>query len=248
MKSEGGYHVSVAVKKTVHESLKPPHSDRDCLQEGEATPDLPGLKEAIDFHNLPYSENLCLYDCFEQREMRGAGCSLYSNGSDGCSMFDIPTPPAPILQEVAQSCTRCLPKCRKVVYEANINPVQYASYEAISNRRIDVLIYFQSHEVSVSVQTAVHTFTSLYSSIGGIFGLFLGASLISYIELFDFLFRMVIGKVKGLRRGMVKDMRRGHMGTLAQPDPGGGTENSSATTEVPGRAYATHKSISVIAD
>lgn len=50
-------------------------------------------------------------------------------------------------------------------------------------------------KVTHSTQTPAMTITSLYSSMGGIFGLFFGASILSFIELLDFLMRWAIGKL-----------------------------------------------------
>ncbi len=75
-----------------------------------------------------------------------------------------------------------------------LNETGFKTVEELRENILEVDVWMQSMEVSVIDEGWAFTKSELFSNVGGTFGLFLGASLFSFIEIFDLLFTALFEK------------------------------------------------------
>jgi hypothetical protein len=110
-------------------------------------------------------------------------------------------------------CRPCPNLCKHTIYDIEISSIVYPSmfyftklvetdvlnlknetFERFSRNRLLLNIYFKNMMINVQVEKQEFTFIALLSSIGGFIGLFLGASILSIFEFFEFLVSIFIPK------------------------------------------------------
>lgn len=187
----GGTKANIAVKKKVHTSLKPPHSSRDCLDQSDKLPEEPSLKTAMDFFRFPYSENLCLQDCLLDKLLFRGECSFYTNNNGGCTYREYSVARGQNMTHNPSACAYCMPNCTRTTYETMIHQEE----NTVKQHMAKISLSYSTMEVTQSRQVQAMTFTTLYSNIGGVFGFFAGASIISFLQLLDFFIRWVATKI-----------------------------------------------------
>lgn len=85
-----------------------------------------------------------------------------------------------VLEPDADCKLRCLESCAQWFYSATIHASKSRN---IGNYYLDIEINFPlSHSVMVSEETAAYTWTTLVSNVGGLIGIWLGASLLSFLQ------------------------------------------------------------------
>ncbi len=75
-----------------------------------------------------------------------------------------------------------------------MNETGFGTVAELRENILEVDVWLGSMEVTRIDEDWAFTITELFGSIGGTFGLFLGASLFSFIEIFDLLFAALFRK------------------------------------------------------
>jgi len=89
----------------------------------------------------------------------------------------------------------CLPSCTSLRYEAEISQTDFfIDDEEFLNARVN--IYFKSSHFTRLKRYEIYGFSDFLSSTGGIFGLFLGCSVLSFIEIVYHLIAYCVRKFK----------------------------------------------------
>ena len=196
-----GQSVNVAFRKEIHKVLRHPYSTQDCAesqQEGEYDSRL-----ANDY---PYSKKACKYQCIEVVFYELYGCR-YNFGPDSgwCTSEQLSEA---LLSEQYRSefnscTTNCKRRCEFVKYASTVttatfpNPltVEFANKsgfpvkteEEMRRRMLELNIYPQTLEHTIVTQQPRYHPFDIFSNIGGLMGLCLGISIITVVEVFDFL-------------------------------------------------------------
>jgi acid-sensing ion channel, other len=80
----------------------------------------------------------------------------------------------------------CLPSCRSIDYNINVHFEKFKTENESDVERASLSVYFADEEFIVMRRYASFGTGTLLSNIGGLLGLFLGASVMSFIEVFYF--------------------------------------------------------------
>lgn len=198
-----GLEVYARTTKSQVQYLKKPYSERDCV----ATEQLKDY--AKHSFGLKYSPESCAIKCTDDF-VKTCNCSFYSFLNDSCSMYDSVTCALPLLRNIPpetqqQICQTCLPLCSATQYRVHLSQMAFPNEAAVSAMdsvlntsssselvqllRTDYLrlnVYYESMRYSVTQQLPVLGIAELWSRIGGLMGLCLGASLLTLIEWVDF--------------------------------------------------------------
>lgn len=113
--------------------------------------------------------------------------------------------------EMLRGCN-CLPMCESVRYEHSVTTAGLSdvklSFQArrkswptrdityIKDNFVHLKIFYDSFEYVLSVQKPALTFQTIMSEIGGLLGFFLGASVMTVVEIFEYLVFTVYGMVR----------------------------------------------------
>ena len=194
-----GTEAYVALKKTVRKSLSVPYSSIPCQEPGRWNYKYPGV--AISGYTN-YSYGACRLDCMLAIMVNKCGCLLRKIEDGGCSMIEYffcgQQQLFDFYQNTSKSC-ECPQLCTKVEYHYKLSTLQYPtsftvdrfrasnmthwSREYLSKNMISLLVYFQNMEYSVVEEVPATTRNEIIAQIGGQMGLFVGASLITVIEI-----------------------------------------------------------------
>ncbi len=71
-------------------------------------------------------------------------------------------------------------------------PAEYNTYEEIKKHYIEIFVYYNDLKYTVISEEPKAELFNFISNIGGILGLFLGISFLSFIEIFEILFEILI--------------------------------------------------------
>lgn len=145
-----------------------------------------------------YSYSTCVTECLKQAQISACNCTHYNlivdskDNSKECDYFgllcldenDLMFPQTTIMQPWRTDglVCRCLPSCN----EAQINVVRTSSKIRENTRDRSVSIRMQSLPVLRYFRQAVREKIDIVVSVGGILGLFMGASILSLVELIYF--------------------------------------------------------------
>jgi acid-sensing ion channel, other len=80
----------------------------------------------------------------------------------------------------------CLPSCSLIDYNVNVHFEKFKTDNDSEVERASMSVYFADDEFIVMRRYASFGTAALLSNIGGLLGLFLGASVMSFIEVFYF--------------------------------------------------------------
>jgi acid-sensing ion channel, other len=80
----------------------------------------------------------------------------------------------------------CLPSCSLIDYNVNVHFEKFKSENNSEVEKASMSVYFADDEFIVMRRYASFGTVTLLSNIGGLLGLFLGASVMSFIEIFYF--------------------------------------------------------------
>ena len=161
-----------------------------------------------------YSASACLVDCIHTSMADDCECigarSFYSPDTPRYSQL-----PNCTLEEVCcvmnelmspHECN-CPAACSSILYETTVSysyfPAEHASEEYASRIKVPanffptnflkVNVYFETLNFETQTTTSVYSFVSLLSDIGGQLGLFLGLSVISLLDFWDWIIKMIRG-------------------------------------------------------
>ena len=186
-----GEETTISVYKTI--SYQQPRPFSECEYEnGKVLLVESDLVKAFRTISYQYSQNLCLELCFHKIMLEK--CNCYSNLF---SMFTIGKP-CQVIQDtmccwkefhkfsnsnsIAGNCReRCPLECKTIVYSKTISRKKYLD----NNEKISVAIRFDGLGYTEIKESPIMNIVDLLSNIGGIGGLFLGISLLSFVEIFE---------------------------------------------------------------
>ena len=170
------------------------------------------------FPNYNYSVSSCYAEIYASTIVQRCNCLLpfvTANISDisQCTIAEL----CCITQSfrvINISSSSCMPSCQRTEYTTSVSYVQFPDSSNIENFqqfynltseqiRSDFLtlhIYFESLTVTSIVTTYLYSFTAFLSDVGGQLGLFIGASVISILEIGILLLDLSIYICKSCRR------------------------------------------------
>ena len=186
----------VSIEKEVTRHLKRPYAQQDCVDAEERT----NFRFASGSEG-EYSREACLLDCLLARVSRACNCS-FLQPSSACTVAHAYFCMEDIVHNYFAQC-ECLPTCEEVRYEASVStlalPTPLVIEESIRKRfnhttsddiaanLIHLKVFFNRLQQSEMTQVEAYSHNELVSNFGGQLVLFLGASLLTMIELCEWL-------------------------------------------------------------
>ena len=153
---------------------------------------------------VQYSEDGCLAKCMTE-QVFNCDCNILSAGDDACSVYDFYTCSTKNYHKFLQygvNCSECLPTCITTHYDYKISSANFPNEVAeayakqrdwpltniteFKDRYSRMFVYFETLQYTVVEQHPSMSLVELLSNIGGQLGLYLGASLITLMEIIDF--------------------------------------------------------------
>ena len=197
-----GFTYNIALRKEVYKTLPAPYSTEDCYYQEDKS----GVY-AEYAGGFPYTDDACRLRCSEDWYWETCGCKkIDGEGEELCSFAQLRGCRSEGLDEVDACYETCLHTCNYVNYVTSISSgvfpneraVQQAisqnfpaqTYEEIHRRILKLNIYFETFDETHITQHARYSPSDIFSTIGGLMGLCLGVSLISVLELCEFLFKL----------------------------------------------------------
>ncbi|XP_076075969.1 bile acid-sensitive ion channel-like [Mytilus galloprovincialis] len=193
---EPGREISAAITKNKFEYLSKPYkamANNYC-------------RDKRNSDGTDYYSTHCFKDCFARHMLTSCGCvDFTTNNTLYCSKFDVEncTKDIDATARLLKSCD-CPMSCKFTRYDARISSTLFPSefYAEIFKRYfspdldinyyrknyINLRIYFDQLKTVVSKQTPKYSAGEMFANLGGMMGLFLGASIVTMTELGEFVF------------------------------------------------------------
>ena len=198
-----GQSVNIGLYKEVYTSLNPPYSKQECIVDAESEPRL--FSFAV-LEGFPYSKNSCYMSCFLETMENDCGC-LYENESheNECSYAQYLQcfSSEEVISDMWNCFQSCKDTCRTVTFDTRVNMAAFpdpisirlartlqfpvTEEEEIRKRMLQLNVYYVTLDEKHVTQHPRYNSLDIFSTIGGLMGLCLGVSLISVLELCDFL-------------------------------------------------------------
>ena len=207
-----GQEVYVALQKHVTNILPRPYSSQNCIGEDQDTDN-----DDIDLW-LGYSQEECQYRCLLDYFSTDYCTSVFTPNDvetkPPCSLYDLFTEEYIKILDLYNEGLQCgcLPECSYTGYQQRISrstfPSELVSAYAeaqgwpiinkteIERRYTQLHVYFDDMQYTISQQNPSMTIVQLVSNVGGQLGLWIGASVISIIEVFDFIAVTAVKQMK----------------------------------------------------
>ena len=151
-------------------------------------------KEIVN-SNIKYTKEFCLTFCFSKKMSQNFNCTspnIYENKlyPNACDLDSVKN------EYSNDFLSECNPQCP---LECESTSFPYSSYVYQSrtqnifniNYQFGIHLYFEASRYTVISQIAKTTLPDIVSIVGGTLGLFLGLSLLSFVEIFDFIMEAV---------------------------------------------------------
>ena len=198
-----GQSVDIALRKEVHKTLPKPYSEEDCV-DGEQD------FNSSDVLGYPYSQKACASACYNSRYKEVCDCYIQSRNRDlECTYTHLINCPDLYTFDVREEClNNCKRTCNFVKYIPTIsksaypNPVAVEAARrlnfpaqnesAIRRRLLELSLHFATLDETRVTQHPRYEPFEIFSNFGGMLGLCLGVSLISLLELCEFLLRLLL--------------------------------------------------------
>ena len=203
-----GTSINVALLLQEERILPRPYSSTDCVND---------VTETTYPYGFMYSENACREFCKTEEIYRDC-CDFYElnpNASNACNYNQVTHCSFDFEDSYARgnfSCNHCLPTCQYSEYKLHISTSKYPdplqvlqaqvldfpfqTEQEMSENLLSIRFYFKSMKYVVFTQTPSTNVWQFFSTCGGILGLFLGASILTVVEIFDFVLCLLVLKVK----------------------------------------------------
>ena len=206
------YHAILLFQQATERFLGTPYSAIDCVK--DSSPYM-----ADHFTLTKYSYKGCMLNCMLKRAFDGCNCSFITNNQsipDFCSLFDyFGCIRNRIVVGSSKADCRCLHPCENIRYNMELSSLYFPSpmyihraqqwnwtwqtQEDLHQNVVSIHVYFKVLQSSMVEQVASYTADTLIADLGGLLGLFVGASLITLLELAEFLCLLLARS--GLARG-----------------------------------------------
>ena len=195
-----GHQINIGLIKETYERLNPPYAEQECVAVDAEYSDL----ELVSGYR--YSKSGCQSACLKTRSEEQCGCAFTSpNTSSECTYaqywecLSYET----ALQEFTHCSSTCKDSCSTVAYDTRVNMAAFpdpttvrlahllqfpvTEEEEIRKRMLQLNVYYVTLDEKHVTQHPRYKSLDIFSTIGGLMGLCLGVSLISVLELCDFL-------------------------------------------------------------
>ena len=191
-----GFEVRIGLEKHVIKDLPKPYSEVDCIGETDSFE----LEFGFNSRYEKYTWENCLEDCMTFHINEQCNCSVEINGSDACTMYDYYSCIYYEQYGYYEKCN-CRKACEQTAYDyelttlqlptphfaeqLNSSPDNNKTVEEIRANIIVLNVFYPSLHYTVTEQVEAFTFDELISNIGGQLGLFLGASIMTVVEVLE---------------------------------------------------------------
>ena len=186
-----GNEVYITIKKEITKRLGLPYSETECV------------KPSTDPY---YSYARCTNDCYTDLLYKNCNCVPMSEKEDGCTLYDYYT--CVLINHMNYQSSmladcQCVPNCVEVKYDYSVTMTEFpndnidfvAKLYNLGNHTMDYyvknyinfFINYENLEVTTIDEVPAMTIQQLFSDIGGLLGLFLGMSVITLFECFQFI-------------------------------------------------------------
>ncbi len=171
------------------------------------------FKYIVNTMQVTYEKSLCDLICFQDKIIQECNCSLgilpgykevqacYFDGIDCVQKFMNSF----ITTDSFESCdSKCPVACNYIEYSTKASSVSYPNeyyksllinhskiiasnitYDKLDKSFLKVNIFYESMSYTQTIENPALTFEAFISNIGGIFGLFIGISVLSFLEIID---------------------------------------------------------------
>ena len=191
-----GVEAYVSIEKHIVKSLSKPYSDVNCLLENESK----NFKYKTGARFAKYTYENCMFDCMLYYTVEPCNCTLTIQRNGSCTMEDAYFCMADLSDSYYSKCN-CPRPCEETTYSYQLTTLQlptpqltaqlraqnftFSTQEAIRQNLIVLSIFYPSLHYFATEQVEAFTFDELISNLGGQLGLFLGASLMTMMELLE---------------------------------------------------------------
>ena len=208
------------IRKLVDKKLPSPYNK--CV----ITSDSPLYKEIVD-SNITYTQEYCLTYCICKYFMKTCNCSfspIYGNtqSNESCLINECFSNGFSKYNETQECAHLCPSECESTDFEISLQSLQFypelfkniygslisnssksfnlnQEEASILNRSFIVRVYYESLKYTETSQVSKTTVPDIISIVGGTMGLFLGLSLLSFIEVFGFLIEVFLISIKNFK-------------------------------------------------
>ena len=205
---EPGTETYISLSRTRETILGTPYSSVECSQHS-------GFY-STDFIQLSqYSYEGCMLSCMLENSINTCNCSFRRSDEPGtdkaCSLLDFYSCIYERFGWYHTTTCGCLYPCESVHYQASHSSLYFPSplfvqlarelgwpwqtEAALHDNVLHLHVFFQSLQYSEVEQVASYTCGDLIADMGGFVGLFVGASIITLLELGEFLCLVIVGRV-----------------------------------------------------
>lgn len=198
-----GTEAFISIERNDVTRLPPPHSSVDCVKEDF----MRDYKYKFDPTLGKYSYETCMLDCMLDVSLNACNCS-YNHNAPGelCTLADYYACVYPKMRNYYPKCD-CKYPCKQTWYESTLTSLAiptpsmvnilssfdyaYTTEEEIRRNMIVLHVYYPALQYRTTDQLEAFTIDELISNLGGQLGLFLGASLLTVVELVESVALMV---------------------------------------------------------
>ena len=168
---------------------------------------------------FPYTEDACVHDCIYHHLLQDCPCSLVPNDDltvPVCTVYDVVfhcnVLGRNLEYRMGQLHCDCPLRCRRHSYKTDISTmkfpdnftvnamsqygVQASDYEDFKSNVVSLRLFFNSMKMEVTTQKPAMVAFQLFSQIGGLLGLFIGASMMTILEFLDFAVVLLLEKLR----------------------------------------------------
>ena len=186
--------VQVAVRKSYNVRLGTPYNTKDCRAE-----------QMVDYHlSTRYTVLGCEMQCFFNYFEQQVGCDYAGKvaGLRNCSLLEVTRHGLAAWDHTYSSECVCPHLCNETIYHTDSTTMAHedtflsASPAEQRVKKISVSVYYPTLDVNIVTQKPSYDLNSFIADVGGQMGLFLGASLLTLSEFFEFFVMCIIKKLK----------------------------------------------------
>ena len=227
-----GVEAYIAIEQVRRIDLRPPYSDIDCHGKHDAW-------HFNDVAQVKYSFEGCMINCMYSYAFIGCNCT-YTNNPDSCTLADYYYCVRPKFEDYYKEGCGCLHPCKETTYDYRLSTLYYPTpmvlHQAkqeqwayqnetdIHKNMMQVYVYYRSLQQTIIEQVPAYRLDELIANIGGQLGLFLGASIITLLEMCEFVVMLTFQRCfsSGQRRHQVspsKASKRSESIKYAEPPP-----------------------------
>lgn len=189
--------IYVAITKHERFLLSKPYSKTACISESEEETNIYGNGQSSG-----YQSDACRKKCFDDLLFEECNCTVTTiKGLTSCTVYDYWTCmvrfQSTYQKNLIQRCTHCLSPCHQVHYDFKTTS-KWLPYWTANGTENQVVMYFDSLTYNVVEQIPALNLVQLLSNFGGLMGLSIGASVLSFFELIDVMLITGYHKVRQL--------------------------------------------------